>query len=112
MLFLIFGGGRFGLGHHLLLVRVGLWWCSILGFSFHAAHVWGVSNNLVDSLSSFLPIFTEWTINAASFQWLCETFGHPYKDFFFSSVRNWHFPFYMAQFPDCKALTVDAFQLD
>ncbi|XP_069191191.1 uncharacterized protein [Procambarus clarkii] len=81
------------------------------GLALRAVHVRGVSNVIADGLSRFIPLPTEWTVDDASFHWLCQTYGQPEVDLF-ASAWSRRLPLYVAPFPDCEAVAVDAFQQD
>lgn len=54
------------------------------GLALCTFHIQGVSNILEDSLLLFIPLSTEWTVDAASFFWPCQTYWHPEVDLFAS----------------------------
>lgn len=72
-------------------------------------HIQEVSNVLADGLSWLIPLSTKWTVDTDSFSWLCRMYGLLDVDLFVSEWSQ-RLLTYVAPFPDCEAVAVDAFR--
>ena len=73
-------------------------------------HLSGDLNVLADRHSRKGPVGSEWSLDAATFQWLCRLAG-PFQVDLFATRDNTQLPMFVSPFPDPLAAGVDAFSL-
>jgi len=76
-----------------------------------AFHVAGVSNVVADALSRDHPINSEWSLDQASFQWMCTLDRSPQIDLF-ATHENHRLPNYVSPIRDHRAVGKDAFLMN
>ena len=86
-------------------------WCVDRDIWLTATHLPGVENVIADKKSRVFQDHTEWMLNKAAFDKLCEFYGIPQIDLFASRL-NAQLPVYVSWKPDPGAVAIDAFTQD
>nr|KAG5707751.1 hypothetical protein BaRGS_003326 [Batillaria attramentaria] len=93
------------------LTRDLLLWCESQDVTLSARHIPGRLNVIADSLSRHGQILhTEWTLNDATFNTICQTWDRPHVDLF-ATRWNHKLPLFVSPVPDPLAWAVDALSI-
>ena len=76
-----------------------------------ACHIARVRNVVADGLSRNKPLSSEWSLDRASFRWLCNQVFRPKIDLF-ATRENHQLPMYVSPIPDPLATATDALSLN